>query len=105
MKRMRKKRMEEGLAKNIANKRIKGREGRVTETIRRTRERGNKREDKWVSLQAVTNSLYHDNEPLIQEPRLKQIKPLSLIQMWFLNYAEMKKERRKARENKSKRDK
>lgn len=46
MKRMRKKRMGEGLAKNVANERIKGREGRVTETIRRTRERGNKREDK-----------------------------------------------------------
>lgn len=46
MKRMRKKRMGKGLAKNVANERIKGREGRVTETIRRTRERGNKRVDK-----------------------------------------------------------
>lgn len=71
MRRTRKKRMGEGLAKNVANEQIKGREGRVTETIRRTRERGKERKDKRVSLQAVTNSLYHDNEPLIQEPRLK----------------------------------
>lgn len=46
MKRMRKKRMGEGLAKYVAKERIKGREGRVTGTIWRTRERGNKREDK-----------------------------------------------------------
>lgn len=71
MKRTRKKRMEEGSAKNDANERIKGREGRVTETIRRMREKGKEREDKRVLLPAVTNSLYHDNEPLIQEPRLK----------------------------------
>lgn len=46
MKRTRKKRMEEGSAKNVANERIKGREGRVTETIRRMREKGKEREDK-----------------------------------------------------------